>query len=404
MPASPVSAAPSDLVVTGGTVVDPGRGVHTALDVAVRGDAIAAVTHPGAAGSARLLVDATGCLVTPGLIDLHAHIGPQLSTLGLQADEACLPAGVTTVVDAGTTGWRRFPELLEGPVARSRARILAFVNLSAAGIAIDDGREYADPGDVDVAALETVLRRWPGIALGVKVRVQRAIAGNQAVSLLTQALAATESTGTRLMVHVTDPAIPWLGLLDRLRPGDVVTHAFHGKGETVASAGNIEAAAAAQDRGIVLDLGHGAGSFSFEVAAAALAAGVAPDTISTDLHTASRDWPVIDLPTTMSKMIALGMPIDDAIAAVTSRPAAIIGADSGLGTLAPGGPADIALLATEGPVEMGDCHGRRLTAPRLRCVATIRAGVLVHADPGRVRQAPPPAAALLADHATGVSS
>jgi dihydroorotase len=381
-------AEPADLRIAGGTVVDPARAIDGPFDVIVRGDRIEAVVAPGTAAVVRSVLDASGCLVTAGLIDLHAHVDPASSVLGLDADSTCLPSGVTTVIDAGTAGCRRFDRFVEDVVRRSTTRIRAFVNLSAAGIPVDDGRDYADDGDLDIAGLERAIRGHPGVALGVKVRLQRSIAGDRADELLSLALDAAASTGTRVMVHTTDPAIEPPRLFGRLRPGDVITHVFHGKGATVVDGAARDALGEAQARSVIIDVGHGAGSFSFEVARSVIAAGIVPDTISTDLHTVSRPWPVIDLPMTMSKLLALGMPLHEVVAGSTARPAAVIGARDELGDLAPGTVADLAILAfDDAPISLGDSYGARIEAPRLAAVATVWGGAVVHDRDGRWRHA-----------------
>jgi dihydroorotase len=381
-PARPLDRDQLDLVVTNGVLVDPGLGVHARLDVGVRGDRIAAVGPNLPRGPDTRQVDAGGRYITPGLIDLHTHLFDGISQLGVSADATCLPAGVTTAVDAGTAGEIAFAAFAERWLRPALTRTFAFINLSSIGLMLDDGLEFGDSAMryINPDRVVEIIEAHPDVCLGIKVRMAR----NQSRfgdAPLTTALEATERTGTRLMVHITEPGLPLDAIFDRLRPGDIVTHLFHGRAQTVVddSGRVLPSLRHARERGVRMDIGHGGGSFAFAVARAALADGFAPDTISTDLHTFSLAGTMRDLPTTMSKFLALGQSLDDVVRATTVEAARSLGRPEVTGRLGVGDVADIAILEDVlGSVTLEDTKGERITAERqLRPWATIRAGQVV---------------------------
>ncbi len=381
-PADPTPNALT-LVVTGGVVVDPGSGIHEALDVGLRDGVVAAVGRDLPRSSSTKVIQAGGRLVVPGLIDLHTHLFDGISQLGVPADATCLPAGVTTAVDAGTAGEIAFERFAQDWLRPAATRAYAFLNLSSVGLMIDDGMEFGETTlrYVDLDRIASVIDANRDVCLGIKVRVATNQTRHHRDAPLTLALEAAAQTGTRLMVHITEPGIPLDGVFERLRSGDIVTHVFHDRAETViGDDGRVLASLRrAHERGVRTDVGHGGGSFSFAVARAALADGFPPDTISTDLHTFSHAGTMRDLPTTMSKFLALGMDLDAVIAAVTVNAARSIDRPVLTGTLGVGSPADIAILDdVAGPVVLEDTRGERVTAQRtLRAWATIRDGRVV---------------------------
>jgi dihydroorotase len=376
--------APLDLVVSGGVVVDPGQAIHRPLEVGVRNGLVAAIGESLARGAHTQVVDAGGRYVTPGLIDLHAHLFDGISQLGVSADETCLPAGVTTAVDAGTAGEIAFARFAEGWLRPAVTRAYAFINLSSIGLAIDDGQEYGEGTlrYIDGDRIVDVIGAHPDVCLGIKTRVGINKTRLHRDTPFQRALEAAERSGTRLMVHITDPGIPLESVFDRLRPGDIVTHLFHGRAETVIGPEGhvLPSLRRAVERGVRTDIGHGAGSFAFRTARAALADGFVPHTISTDLHTFSLAGTMRDLPTTMAKFMALGMTVDDVVRAATVNAAVSLARPEVTGTLALGAPADIAVLEeVAGPVVLEDTLKEQITADRtLRAWATIRGGKLVH--------------------------
>lgn len=374
-----------DLLLTGGTLMtagEPAAGgdslvTASAGDVGVRDGRIAAV-GPDLPRDARRVADVTGKLVTPGLIDLHTHVGP--GYWGIDPDPVAWHSGVTTWVDAGSAGAYTL-DGLRRVASTATVRVPALLNISAIGLAGRTG-ENRDLDNCDVPLAIDTIQANRELIRGVKVRVDRESVGDNGVEPLRRGLAVAEACGVPVMVHIgtTPPALD--EVLDLLRPGDLVTHCASGIAAPLGPA--VHAAAG---RGVLLDLGHGSGGFAFDVLEAQLAAGLRPFTISTDLHARSLFGPVFDLPTTMAKLLAAGVPLPEVVAAVTVRPARWLGTPGGI--LTAGAPADIAIFAVrdeEFPVV--DAHRQVRTSPiRLVNEATYVAGRLL---PPRLPAPPPP--------------
>jgi dihydroorotase len=335
----------SELVIAGGRVIDPGRGVDASLDVLVRDGRIVALLEPGAAAVAApgaTFVDATGAVVLPGLIDLHGH-WYDASPYGVDP-LASLAGGATCAVDAGTAGYGNFDAFRRYVIEPSPVRVLAYVHVAAAGLAASMVGELEEIRYARPRETAAIIRAHREVVVGVKVRIGSGACGANSAAALEKAVEAAELAGTPIMAHIADGA-PMETVLATLRPGDVVTHALTGSGLGILGAdGRISRAAwDARRRGVLFDVGHGCGSFTWQTAGQAIAEGFAPDTISTDLHRYSISHPVIDLPTTMAKLRHLGMSDTEVFAAVTSRAAAALGRDD-VGSLAPGSRADITVL------------------------------------------------------------
>ena len=373
------------LRIMGGTVIDPASGQHAVADVAVAGGRIAAVETRLASSAVGEVLDATDLLVVPGLVDLHVHVYWGVADLSVEADPTCLGRGATTVVDAGSAGANTFPGFRRYVVDVSRGRVLAYLNISATG-QIDPflgelhDLRFADPERAAAVALAN-----PDVIVGFKVRLSEMLAGPNGLAGLDLALEAGRATDLPVMVHIGGTPFDIEAVLGRLRKGDIVTHAYTGwRPGIVASNGRVVAAAhEARARGVRFDVGHGAGSFTWAVAEAALADGFRPDTISSDLHRFNVASPVHDLATTLSKFLLLGLPLDDVIAMATTAPAAALSREHDLATLAVGAEADIALLRMEeGRFDLSDSAGATREAPqRLVPVAVIRAGRQVPIEP-----------------------
>lgn len=380
-------AAVPDLVVTGGHVFDPGSGIDRPAEVGVRRGQIVAIDselrrvgrrmeYPPSLGTQ--VLDAGGAVVVPGLIDLHAHVYTGVCPLTVPADDACRQAGVTTVVSAGDAGANTIGGFRQLVVQRNRTRILAFLHISTIGLASWPVGESIDLGMLDVEAAVDAVEKNRDIVVGIKVRETAPdVVGDNGLEPLRRALQVGERTNLPVMCHIGNTPEHLDHVLEMLRPGDVLTHCFTGSANNLLDSGKLVGQAlAARDRGVVFDIGHGFGSFDFSIAEAAFREGLMPTTISTDLHSLSASSTMRDLPTTMTKLLALGMPLADVIVAATSRPAVVIGRPD-LGRIAVGGPADLALISVvEGDAELGDAFGNvRRTNRTLVARATVRAGV-----------------------------
>jgi dihydroorotase len=345
---------PYDLLFVGGDVLDPGGGHAGRCDVAVRDGRIAAV-GPGLPRAAGTVVDVRGRLVTPGLVDLHTHVQPGAGYWGVDPDPIAWYSGVTTWVDAGSAGAFTIDGLRAFAAGR-QVRVRALLNIAGPGLASRTG-EGRDLENCDPDRAAAAIRAHREFVRGVKVRVDADTVGANGVEPLRRALAAAAACGVPVMVHIGTSPPALAEVLDLLRPGDVVTHCASGIAEPVGPA-----AAAAHARGVRFDIGHGSGGFAFDVAERQVAAGLRPWSISTDLHARSLYGPVFDLPTTMAKLLAVGLPLAEVVAAATVRPARALGLDAG--TLAVGAPADVAVFRVEeGGFAVVDAHRQTRRAP-----------------------------------------
>lgn len=336
-------------------------------DIAVHDGLIAAV-GPGLPRDAHRIVDVTGRLVTAGLIDAHTHVGP--GYWGIDPDPVAWCSGVTTWVDAGSAGAYTVAGLRR--VAQTASvRVRALLNISAIGLAGRTG-ESRDLANCDVALAIDTIRAHRDLFHGVKVRIDSETVGDNGVEPLRRGLAVAEACGVPVMAHIGTAPPSLDEVLDLMRPGDLVTHCASGIAAPLGAA--VRAAAG---RGVLLDLGHGSGGFAFDVLEAQLDAGLRPWTVSTDLHARSLHGPVFDLPTTMAKLLAVGMPLDEVVDAVTTRPARALGLPGG--SLTVGEPADIAIFEVRAePLSLVDAHRQVRTSPvRLINEATYVGGRLL---------------------------
>jgi dihydroorotase len=337
-----------DLVIRGGDVVDPGSGTVGRFDVAVQGGAIAAVA-PEIADDAAETIDATGQYVTPGLIDLHTHVYWGATFWGIEADPVCAVTGVTTSVDAGSAGAYNWPAFRRFLIEPSQSRIVAFLNISSIGL-VHNTHELANPAYPDVDLAVGTVEENRDIIIGIKARIDGSTTGTQGTRPLALAREAAERLGLPLMVHIGGGPPPLAEILEFLRPGDILTHCFTGNANKIVAGDPAQVRAdvhAAREHGVLMDIGHGAGSFNYLTTEAALAEGFLPDVISSDIHQLSIQGPMFDLPTTLSKFLNLGMNIEQVIACATIAPARAIHMDDRIGTLAVGRTADIALFRIE---------------------------------------------------------
>jgi dihydroorotase len=367
-----------DLVLRGGRVIDPATATDRVTDVAFADGRVATLGDDLVGAESR---DVAGYIVTPGLIDLHTHVYWGGTSLGIDAEDFCRKSGVTTAVDTGSAGPGNFAGLRKHVIEPSAVRILAFLHVSFAGIFAfsksimvgesEEMRLMAPREAVEVANTNR------DVVVGIKVRVGRNASGASGIAPLDIALEVADACGLPLMAHIDEPPPTYEAVLERLRPGDVLTHAFRPFPNTPIDAhGQIKAAVhQARDKGVVFDIGHGKGSFAFATGRAMLEGGFVPDVISSDIHKLCIDGPVYDQVTTLSKFLALGMELDQVIACSTVNAAKALQRLE-LGSLAPGKVGDATVLRLEdGSFTFEDVVGDTLDGnQRLVAAATVVGG------------------------------
>ena len=368
-----------DLIVSGGRVIDPSQGIEAVRDVALVGGKVALVAESIPADQAQDVIDARSLIVTPGLIDLHTHNFWGASRYGVDPDTVHIARGATTVVDAGSSGAHTFPAFRKYVIDRAKTRIYAMLNISGMGMALG----YAGLEDIRWAKVQDAVhvgREHRDVILGIKARIPPLPAESYR-EVLKRAIDAAEGMDGIFMLHLGGTSIPVAERLNMLRPGDVLTHSFRyspgGNGILDSEGKILEEAWAAKERGVVFDVGHGKGSFSFETMERAMAQGFFPDTISSDLHIGNVGGPVYDLLTTLSKFLRLGMGLDEVIRLGTEAPTKVIGKSGELGTLRPGAVGDVTISKLEeGRFQLSDSGGRRVVEAthRLTHVKTIKGG------------------------------
>ena len=333
-----------DLIVRGGRVIDPSQSLDRIADVAVSDGKIAAITPELDPRRARRVINVPGSLVTPGLIDLHVHGFQGVSHWGVDLDRFCLGRGVTTAVDAGTSGADSFEGFRRYIVNPAKTRVLAFLNISRIGLIARPG-ELTDMRMVDVAAAVEAAMKHADLIVGIKVRCSGSLAGPNELEAVRRTRAAADKIGKPIMMHVGRHETPLEYLVEELRPGDMMTHSFRTEGGVIGPDGRVPGyIKRAAERGVRFDIGHGNGGFSFAAMEQALKEGLPPSSISSDIHSYSTMGPVFDLPTTMSKMLMLGLSLQKVIELTTIEPARAIHWERLLGSIAPGRIADIAVF------------------------------------------------------------
>jgi len=378
-----------DLVIKGGEVLDPSQSLRGRRDIGIRYGIIEALEPEIPAPRGLRVLDASGKLVTPGLVDLHTHVYPYGSAIGIPADELVAHQCTTTCVSAGDAGANNFAAFRRFIVAQTRTRLCAFIHIANSGLASFPVAELTNIDVADVSAAAKAIAENGDIVIGAKVRMSENVIAKNGIEPLKRAIAACEQAGTggRVMVHIggVETRALMSQILDLMRPGDVLTHAYSGAPNLSGDFTNIvedgsllPAALAAKQRGIIFDVGHGGGSFDYTVAEVAIAQGCTPDTISSDIHVFSGNTPGMPYLTwVMSKFLGLGFTLDQVIAMATINPAKIINRLPKLGTLELGAPGDVAIMdLVEGPVTFVDTRNNtRGGKAYLKPVQTVTAGV-----------------------------
>jgi dihydroorotase len=365
-----IVAVTYDLILRRARVIDPSQKLDAVTDVAFTGGKVARIAPDLPADAGTEVRDLAGAIVTPGLIDLHTHVYWGGTSLGIDAEDFCRLSGVTTAIDTGSAGPGNFAGFRKHVIEKSEVRILAYLHVSFAGIyafsnriMVGESEEIRLMAPIDAAEVANANR---DVIVGIKVRVGARASGRSGTVPLDIALQVADEVGLPLMAHIDDPPPTYEEVLARLRPGDVLTHCFRPYPNAPATAqGTVKRAVIeARQRGVLFDIGHGKASFAFKTARAMLANGFLPDTISSDVHKLCINGPAFDLVTTMSKMLCLGMPLTDVIAASTVNAATALRRPE-LGSLKPGCAGDATVLAIEnGRFDYVDAIGEHLTGDR----------------------------------------
>jgi dihydroorotase len=370
-----------DLILRGGRVVDPSQKLDAVTEVAFSGGKVVRIGAGLRADAETDVRDVSGRIVTPGLIDLHTHVYWGGTSLGIDAEDFCRRSGVTTAVDTGSAGPGNFAGFRKHVIERSAVRILAYLHVSFAGIyaysrrvMVGESEELRLMAPLDAVEVANANR---DIIVGIKVRVGARASGRSGTVPLDIALEVAGEVGVPVMAHIDEPPPSYEGVIARLRPGDVLTHAFRPfPNSPVATQGKVKhAVIEARERGVLFDIGHGKGSFAFKTARAMLANGFLPDTISSDVHALCINGPAFDQVTTMSKFLCLGVPFPDVVAAATVN-AAFALKRLELGSLKPGSVGDATILSVnDGRFDYVDVVGEHLTGDRkIACEGVVIAG------------------------------
>lgn len=377
-----------DLLLKGGQVIDPKRGTTRIADVAISGSRIALVDQDIPPARAKKVLAVGGYYVTPGLIDMHVHVYPSHFDLGLVADAHSFRSGVTTMVDAGSGGVANFLDFKERVVDKSRTRVLVYLNVVDNGMGGDWEQDVSRMVPEATAALA---RAYPELIVGIKAAHYWTSKPWDATHApwdnVERAVRAGELAQKPVMVDFwpRPPERSYADLiLHKMRPGDIHTHVFGQHFPIIDEAGIVNPVLfQARKRGLIFDVGHGAGSFWFRHAVRAVAQGFIPDSISTDLHIKNVNGPVLNTLTTMSKFLNMGLPLQEVIYRTTLTPAQEIGHPE-LGTLDVGAEADVAVIALqEGDFVFTDCGKAKMCGnKRLECVLTVRRGEIVYDSQG----------------------
>ncbi len=379
-----------DLILRGGHGIDPKNGVDAVRDIAIRGGKIAAVEANLSPGAATKSVDVSGLYVTPGLVDIHAHVfwGTKhgVTTDGdhcVQPDAVGFRTGVTTMVDAGSSGWRDFPEFRRRVIETAQTRVLAMINIVGVGMLSEDDAVDQNQFDMNPRLVAEVARKNADVIVGIKSAHWR----QPNLISVDKALEAAKLADLPIMVDFGyfDNKPYQVMISDKLRPGDISTHFYRVPAPLLDKDGRVaEYLQIARKRGVKFDVGHGGGSFHFPLAAPMVQQGFWPDSISTDLHSGSVNGAMTDMLNVMSKFLALGVPLNEVVRQSTTNPATEVRRPA-LGQIAVGADADVTVLRLErGKFGFVDVKGGRIEgAERLGCEMTLRAGKIVFDVNGR---------------------
>lgn len=369
-----------DLLLTGGTVLNPANKVNQKLDVGITGDRVVAIQTNLPRANAKKILDVTGCYVTPGLVDFHVHSYWGVNPYGCNLDALCLATGVTTTMDAGSAGPVNFLGFRKLVYEQSKTRMLGFVALAQHGVLNMPG-ELLNLGFADADGAAETVGNNRDIGIGIKVRLHKKSIGENSREALRLAIKAGEATRTPIMVHVGDTAIGMDEIAATLRPGDVITHCYTPQKPSIIDEQGklLTEVRKAKERGVIFDVGHAGGHFDFALVQRAMGDGLVPDIISSDLHgkLAQPGFGVVgDLPTVLTKFLPLGLSLEQIVANCTVNAARAVGWQDRIGSLEVGREADIAVLQiNDEPTKLRDSvGGEMMHGQRIAARWTIRAG------------------------------
>jgi dihydroorotase len=367
------------ILISHGRVIDPVRQLDKIADIYIADGRIVAAVDDF---KPDVVLNASGCIVVPGLIDYHAHVFYKGTDAGVPVDMIALPNGVTTVVDGGSAGTANYESFYASIVMNSVARVKAFLALSSDGQISMHRPDYYASATCDMSRMEKLFRDYASNLVGIKLKQTRANVSGEGFDAIQCAIRLAEKIGCRINVHVIDPSGPCSQLAAYFREGDIFTHVYHGSGSTILDENRhvLPEIWEAKKRGVIFDACNGKNNFDFEVAEAAIRQNFYPDIISSDITVMTMyKQPAVSLPWLMSKYLAMGMPLQEVIKAVTATPAKHMDMEHEIGTLAPGACGDVAVfkekdLKCEFLDIRGNCRiGNKLLLPQ----ATIRNGMLV---------------------------
>lgn len=377
-----------DLLVKGGRVIDPMQNIDGVMDVAVDGGKIAKVAANIPSKEAKKIVDAIGKIVTPGLIDLHTHVYDGVLDVGANPDDAGVNQGVTTVVDCGSSGYATFGGFPKYVIPAARTTVYCLLHIGAFGISAMPELWY--PEEINTAAVETTIAAHPNLIRGVKLRLVGKLVASRGVEIVKIAKKTAKKFNLPLMVHIGD-VNKWVSptltgeFLPLLEEGDILSHIYTGQlGSVLMEDGHVlPEYVEAGKRGVVMDVAHGRSNFTYTVARKMLAQGYLPTTLSTDVTKPSITGPVYGLTVTMSKFLALGIPLEKIIPMTTINPAKAVRITDRKGSLKPGMDADISILEVKsGKWRLLDCNQAILDVLQLvTSFMTVKAGVLISPKP-----------------------